>query len=438
MASDTITLDTAASAGPIVVVEARITPGVQGGVEQVVVGLAHGLSALADGAERYAFVTTEDDAWLRPHVSGPCEIVRVPSGPPPRDPSRLAARFPRLAARWGRAKRFVLTGHASPSPGGLVVPDSDGTAESLGAGIVHFATQTGYRTLIPSIYHPHDLQHLHYPEFFSEEAIAWRELNYRFCCAQAAMVTVTTGWGKRDLIDHYDLSDDKVTVIPLAPAIATYRTPSAAESEAVLSRLGVSRPYAYYPAQTWPHKNHLRLLDAIAEARDRLGVVVNVVCSGHLNSSYAAIKRHRRDLGLDGVVRFVGFVAPSDVAVLYANARMLVFPTLFEAAGGFGPMFEAFQAGLPVATSSATSLGEQAGDAALVFDPTDVHDMAECVVRLWQDGDLRAELARRGSERVALFTWDRVARTFRAHYRRIAGWPMTDEDRRLIEADTPF
>jgi glycosyltransferase involved in cell wall biosynthesis len=422
----------------IVAIEARITPGVQGGVEQVAIGLAHGLSSLTDGDERYVFVTTEDDAWLRPHIGGQCELVNAPGSASQAGPSALATSYPRLARAWGRAKRLALTGSPEPTPAAPSVPDSDGTVERLGAAVVHFTMQAAYRTGLPSIYHPHDLQHLHLPEFFSAEAIAWRELNYRALCEQAEMVTVTTRWGRQDLLDNYRLPPDKVVVIPLAPAIATYEPLSAEASRAAFSGLGVSGPFAYYPAQTWPHKNHIRLVEALAEARGRLGVDVQVVCSGLLNDHHAAIVERARALGVQDLVRFVGFVEPAAVRALYQNARMLVFPTLFEAAGGFGPMFEAFEAGLPVATSSATSLREQAGDAALVFDPADVGEMAETIVRLWQDEELRATLAERARARVAQFTWDRVARTFRAHYRRLAGWPLTDEDRTLVEAETSF
>jgi glycosyltransferase involved in cell wall biosynthesis len=410
-----------------IVVDARLTPGEPGGVQQVVIGLAAGLSRLEDGPERFYFVVRDDDAWLRPFVSGPSSIVRVEGDR--RTPLRreLARRLPGLARVWGRGKRAV-TG----------LPGSDGTAEGLGARVVHFPTQNAYLTGIPSIYHPHDLQHVHYPEFFSEEVVAARELTYRTFCEQASMVSVTTQWGKRDLVEHFGLPPDRVVVTPLAPAIATYDSPTPEESKAAFASLGVTEPYAYYPAQTWPHKNHIRLVEAIADARDRLEVQVSVVCSGLMNEHYPAIQERARELGVDGLIHFVGFVEPVAVRVLYENARMLVFPTLFEAAGGFGPLFEAFEAGVPVATSSATSLKEQAGDAALFFDPTDVREMADRIVRLWQDDALRAQLAERGRRRVSRFTWDRVARTFRAHYRRIAGRPLTDEDRVLIDAETPF
>lgn len=451
-------------------VEARLVPGAWGGVEQVVVGLASGLSSLTDGAETYRFVVTDDCEWLRPYVSGPASMhivprpgVRIPGsegyGDRPAWRDALAARLPGLADAWGRLKRrYILpvvdgVKGAVRTPPGPAEPEdteptqlpepapvirvSDGTIESLGADIVHFPHQAAYLTDVPSIFHPHDLQHLHLPEFFTPEEIARREREYRAFCEQAAMVPVTSRWGRNDLLDKYGLPEDRVVVIPLAPALVTYDEPTPEERAEATERLHLPAAYLFYPAQTWPHKNHLRLIEAVAALR-RDGVDVNLVCSGHMNEHFPTIAARIDSLGVADLVTFVGFVDELSLRVLYENARGLVFPTLFEAAGGFGPLFEAFAAGVPAACSTATSLAEQAGDAALLFDPYDVEDMASAMSSLWQDPNRRAELAARGSDRAAEYTWERTARTFRAHYRRIAGRELSAEDQMLIDAQTKF
>ncbi len=70
----------------------------------------------------------------------------------------------------------------------------------------------------------------------------------------------------------------------------------------------------------------------------------------------------------------------------------------------------------------------------LIFDPDRPEVIAEAIYRLWTDDALCKTLVERGRRRVANFTWDRTARTFRAHYRRIANRPLTDEDRTLLSA----
>jgi glycosyltransferase involved in cell wall biosynthesis len=97
-------------------------------------------------------------------------------------------------------------------------------------------------------------------------------------------------------------------------------------------------------------------------------------------------------------------------------------------------VFEAFSAGVPVACSDVTCLPRQVGDAAILFDPREPGAIADALVRLWSDAELRARLASRGRERVARFTWDRTARTYRALYRQVGGRQLSAEDRELLDA----
>jgi glycosyltransferase involved in cell wall biosynthesis len=159
---------------------------------------------------------------------------------------------------------------------------------------------------------------------------------------------------------------------------------------------------------------------------------VPVICSGFRNEFFREIKRHLRNLKLEDQVRFLGFVTPLELQCLYTLSLCMVFPSKFE---GFGlPITEAQLVGTPVACSRATSLPDLAGEGALYFDPDIPREIAEALQRLWTDEPLRKTLAKRGMERVAQFSWDRTARMFRAHYRRLAGRPLKDEDRGLIEA----
>ena len=162
------------------------------------------------------------------------------------------------------------------------------------------------------------------------------------------------------------------------------------------------------------------------------GLVIPFVSSGRCNSFYPRIEKHIKELRLGSQVQFLGFVSPLELQCLYRLCRCVVIPTRFEAASF--PVWDAFLAGTPVACSNVTSLPQQVGDAALVFDPEDTQAIANAIERLWTDQTLCRELIERGRTNVARFSWNRTARQFRAHYRRIAGRPMSDEDRRLLQA----
>ncbi len=409
-----------------VAVDARLISGEWGGVEGVVIGLAEGLSGLTDGDDEFLFLAYEDSAdWLVPHLSGPARplFIRQTLAASSRSYRRRLKRIaPRLAQAWG-AHPAVL----GPRPR---QETSDGTIEKAGVDVVHFTLQPGFMTAVPSIYPPHDLQHVHLPQFFTPAQRRWREAVYGTLCRQASMVAVASSWVKRDVEEHFRVPPGKVVVVPLAPPIAATAPPSPAAEEAIARRFDLPDAYLLYPAQTWPHKNHLRLLDALADLRDG-GLLVTLLCTGQQNGFFPTIQRRVDELGLGNQVRWLGFVSESELLAVYRRARAVVVPTLFEAASG--PLWEAFREGVPAACSNVTSLPEQAGDAAIVFDPLDVDQMARAIRELWLDQELRANLIARGQARVREFTWSQTARRFRAHYRRIAGRLLSPEDVQLIE-----
>jgi glycosyltransferase involved in cell wall biosynthesis len=184
---------------------------------------------------------------------------------------------------------------------------------------------------------------------------------------------------------------------------------------------------------TWPHKNHLRLLEALALLRDRDQVRVSLVCTGYQNSFWPQIERRLADLGLQDQVRFLGLVPTEDLRVLYRLAEFVVIPTLFEAASE--PIYEAWYDRAPVACSNVTSLPEQAADAALTFDPLSVESIAAAVRGMATNPQLRETLRQRGTRRLRDFSWERTAKAYRAVYRRAGGRALTEEDQWLLTWD---
>ncbi|HKH22933.1 MAG TPA: glycosyltransferase family 1 protein [Solirubrobacterales bacterium] len=403
--------------GPLrVCVDARLAGGRFGGVEQAVIGIAAGLSKLTDGDEEYLFlIEPENEEWLRPHLRGPCR---------PLHPRRGRAVRRAVAAARAVAERLPAVGPR------FAARPSDGTIEAAGVDVVHFPIQDALITDLPSIYEPHDLLHLHLPENFSRWERRRREVVYRTHCARAERVVAMTSWGRRDLIESYALAPEKVDVVPWASVLPEYPAPTDPDLEGIRADLDLQDGFLLYPAQTWAHKNHERLLEALALIARRDGLEIGLVCPGRQNRHFRRIRERIGELGLERSVRFPGFVSELELRAFYDLATALVFPSLFE---GWGlPVCEAFSVGLPVACSTATSLPDLVGDAGLLFDPDDPDAIADCVLRLWTDAELRATLAERGRERSDLFSFERTARLFRAHYRQVARRPLSDEDRILL------
>jgi glycosyltransferase involved in cell wall biosynthesis len=296
---------------------------------------------------------------------------------------------------------------------------------------MHFPMQVGFQTDVPTIYAPHDLQHLHLPQLFSAAAIARRETQYRALCERASIVTVMSSWGRDDIIAQYGLPPEKVRVVPWSGAIEAYDLPTESQIAAARDRLALPERFALYPAKVWPHKNHLRLVAALKLLRER-GVDVPVILTGDQPGAEVPVLAEAEDLGVADLVHFVGFVTSAELVALYRMARIMVFPSLFE---GWGlPVVEAMSAGLPVACSNVTCLPAVTAGAAELFDPADTAAIAAAIARVWLDDRLRERLIADGRARAACFSWDHTARIFRACYRMLGNRELTAEDRALLDA----
>src|SRR5258708_302885 len=208
-----------------VCIHARLSEGKAGGVQQIVIGLANGFSQLTDGEEEYHFFSYPDSCQrLLPHLKGPCKpLYGAPLGATTRS---LKSRAKDLMPGW--LYRGILH-----SPVMNLLPlrpePSDGTAEKAGMQIIHFPFQTAFITGLPSLYQPHDLQHLHYPEYFSAQEIRNRNRLYQAFCRQASLVVLMSLWGKRDLMEKFKEPSSKVAVVPGGAVLRAYPDPSQAE-----------------------------------------------------------------------------------------------------------------------------------------------------------------------------------------------------------------
>jgi len=268
-----------------VCLDARIIDGMHGGIQQFVMGLAWGLSQLNENeAEEFVFLSYPGHTqWLQPCMGGPCSLLPAPffSGLGRFIHRMTSASFLRF---WVQSitKHF---GHFF-----LRLPESDMIIEHAGVDLMHFTFQTGYLTRVPTIYQPHDLQHLHLPEYFSRSESLVREKLYRAFCEQAQMVAVENAWIKMDLMQKYQLPGKKIQVIPAAPSIDAYPAPSEDDLRDIKNKFDLPDRFLVFPAQTWPHKNHMGLLDALALLGQRHGIYPAIVCTGKKNEFFPKIK----------------------------------------------------------------------------------------------------------------------------------------------------
>ncbi len=270
----------------------------------------------------------------------------------------------------------------------------------------------------PSVLTGIDLQHVHLPEFFSAVDRRVREELYRESSHSAGHIVPISEFTRQDLHRTYGVPLARMTTVWNIPSRAAWLPMAEKRARDVLLRMGLEAGgYIFFPAHSWPHKNHVRLVEAFALAVSDLPPTLKLVLTGRAFDENHPAQLRINDLGLRGRVRHLGYRSTMELQALYRGAKGLVFPSLFE---GFGmPVAEAMLAGCPIACSNSTSLPEIAGDAAILFDPLDPEKIAQALVTLSSDPSRRAELIAAGARRKGLFSPRLSAVKILSVYRRV-------------------
>jgi glycosyltransferase involved in cell wall biosynthesis len=200
---------------------------------------------------------------------------------------------------------------------------------------------------VPAVLTVVDVQHLFFPEYFGAFDRAFRGAVYGDSLARASRIIAISEYTRTTLVEHCAVAPERVVAIPFG---APPPRPPAAPLE------GLAPGYLYYPAATYPHKNHEALFRTYAALRGSGELSQPLVLTGQRTRHWPVLARTARRLGIGRDVRHLGFLPRADVARVYAGAAAVLFPTRFE---GFGlPVLEAAQAGKKVITSRLTVFDE--------------------------------------------------------------------------------
>lgn len=260
----------------------------------------------------------------------------------------------------------------------------NGLLKKLDIDLIHCPTQRILKhQRIPSITTLHDIQQFHYPEFFSKWEINYRQINYPKILSQAKKIIVSYQHIKTDLINHFKLTNDQVEICLIDMQNLWFDK----YKNKTVDRIAAD--FILYPAATWPHKNHLKLLEALVWLKNRKGISIHLICTGNLTEHFHILEKYIHEHQLEKQVSFEGIVSEERLYQLYQNTRAVVVPTLYEA-GSF-PLMEAIILGVSVICSNVTSLPETIGNNKFVFDPENISDLANKIELIYSDENYRNE-----------------------------------------------
>ena len=282
----------------------------------------------------------------------------------------------------------------------------------------HYVLPAGVRC--PSVVTIHDCIHLMFPQYLPNRlAYAYARAQMWSAARRSDCILTVSEASKRDILHLFNVPPEKIVVVYNAIDSHFSVTPSEDAVARVRERYQLDHKFVLYVGNIKPHKNLVRLIEAFDELRQGELEDLKLLIIGDQISKVPALRRAVHRHKLHKQVRFLGYVADDQLAVLYRLASVFVFPSLYE---GFGlPPLEAMASGTPVVTSNVSSLPEVVGDAAVLVNPYDVDAIVDGLRRVLTDPVLAADMSRKGIDRAREFSWEQsVAKTW-AVYQTIAG-----------------
>jgi glycosyltransferase involved in cell wall biosynthesis len=255
---------------------------------------------------------------------------------------------------------------------------------------------------IPYIFNVFDLQHRlqpWFPEVSDKGQFRLREGCYSEAVQRAAFVITSSEETKSQVSLFYGVPSDRIRVIhfptpqPAVEAAASAEKPEVSEAD-LRAKYGIKGQYLYYPAQFWPHKNHVNLLHGLKAMREVHGLDFSMVFTGADHGNAGFVKAEAQRLGVADKVHFGGFVSYDEVTALYQNAFAMTYVTFFGPDNL--PPLEAFAFGCPVVLSNIPGIETLYEDAVVPVDHLDGMSIAQGVKRLVDDPGLRERCVAKG------------------------------------------
>lgn len=208
---------------------------------------------------------------------------------------------------------------------------------------------------------------------------------------------------KKDILKNFKIDSEKVVVT--YEGVDAVSDPLTETPETILQKYGIMKPYILYVGNAYPHKNLDRLVLAFREVSKKHSSL-NLVLAGKEDYFYKRLKKFVSDGDVSGVI-FPGHIDEDHLPTVYREAKLYVFPSLYE---GFGlPPLEAMARNTPVVSSNGSCLPEILGGAAYYFDPRGISGMSETIEKVLTDHTLRKRLVENGKKQLQRYSWEKMA-----------------------------
>jgi glycosyltransferase involved in cell wall biosynthesis len=387
----------------------RIYPAYKGGTNSFTLGLIDGFARVGDEHEFRIFVTPWNREMFERFESVPnFELVEVDESE--RRWLRRLHRFLPLAV-----KNRLPVEAPSRVLNSRVADLLEGEADVMYVPYVP-PPRTFPFPDIPTVYSIHDIQQVHFPEFFTPEEHVVREASFAKCVDHATVIQASSRYMAQDFCDHFPkLNESNVEVIPEGVDVELFTRDVPGND--VVQRYGLPDSFLFTPAQLWHHKNHVTILKALNRLRER-GLVLPWVLTGAEYNAAAGIFEYVRQNDLEDQIFYLGIVPFEDVIALHHRARVLVTASLYESSSL--PVLEAAAAGTPIVAGGIPPHEEMAEHLEMrLFSPTDDAELARILEEAWENEESSRAQVEANRKGVLRYSWDNAARMYLQLFERL-------------------
>ena len=269
----------------------------------------------------------------------------------------------------------------------------------------------------PSVATFHDLSIFTHSQYHPPERVRFMQRELMLTLERASMLITDSEYTRQELAAYFSYPLNKIHTIPLASS-SDFHPRDANDTNVFLSQFKlVHNNFTLYAGTIEPRKNIDALLDAYSNLPELVRKRWPLVLAGHQGWQSEKLHARIKDAESEGWLIYLGYVLDEDLPLLFAAARLFVFPSHYE---GFGlPVLEAMVSGVPVICSNSSSLPEVVGNAALMCDPLDVKMLGQLIKKGLEDENWRTDAVINGLNQSSRFSWHKCAQSTAAVYQEL-------------------
>lgn len=262
----------------------------------------------------------------------------------------------------------------------------------------------------------HDLAFFAFPETVSIKQKLWWNYGQRICLNRTDHIVADSENTKKDIINHFKISPDKISVI-YCSVIQYNESFSSEECTQVREKYGLPKDYILFVGSPHKRKNLYALLQAYELLRKKNQFPHKLVLVGPSGWDLKNLLEQIKRMNLEENILLTNFVADDELRIIYHLAEIFVFPSLYE---GFGyPPLESMACRTPVVVSNSSSIPEVVGDAGVYFDPINIEEMANKIHEVLNSKKLQQELIEKGLKRVSFFSVEKMIKFYSNLYTKL-------------------